>query len=192
MFCGDTSTPCRFASVTVQTLPPQDSGTSTTPAVSYSTTADIEGRFSLTAVRVGDYYIVGGLAGYVSPYDYAANAFQDNASLRTKAIDAVLPHISVLAGKTAFSDLTLFRGAAMEGTVHYDDGAPAINLPVSIWFKDATGKWAQFHRNDTDPDLLPLGLGSRTDDKGHFREGRFATRSLLRGDKPAELCCLAK
>src|SRR5277367_1562265 len=98
VYCADTHTPCRFASVTIEAVP-QVKGNGPDPAKSesrsYATSTDIDGAFQITGVLPGDYYILARMTGYFLPYDLVTNEFPDGSPMRAKAVDAVLPRITV-------------------------------------------------------------------------------------------------
>ena len=173
VYCADTHTPCRFASVTIEAVPQAKENGPDAPnsnSHSYAASTDLDGAFQITGVPPGDYYILARLTGYFLPYDLAVSEFQDDSSLRTKAIDAVLPKITVTAGLTTTSVLNLTAGASLSGTVRFDDGGLASTLRLHLYRKDGSGKWKPYINRSADPTLAPLGLGSHTDSRGHFSE----------------------
>jgi hypothetical protein len=173
VFCADTHTPCRFASVTIEAVP-QVKGdapnTLTSKPRNYSTSTDLEGAFQITGVVPGDYYALARLTGYFLPYDLAVSEFSENSPLRAKAIDAVLPKITVNAGLTTTSVLNLSSGASLSGTVRFDDGGVAPFLRLHLYRQDGSGKWKLYLNRSGDPALAPLGLGTHTDGRGRFSE----------------------
>lgn len=170
VFCADSHTPCRFASVNLQTAPPRDplSAKAPSPARSYSASTDIEGAYQIHGVVPGDYYILGRLAGYISPYDLAFSAFSDDPSLTNKAMDVALTRITVGDNQSVVEDLVLTRGASIEGSVQYDDGGAAISIPTYLLRKDAAGKWKPYHDSVGTGMLAPLGMSPHTDERGRF------------------------
>jgi hypothetical protein len=113
---------------------------------SYSAATDIDGEFLIPNVVPGDYYILGRLPGYVSPFDLAASEFQSDSPESSQAIEAALIKINVASAQTTISNLSLARGASLTGTVHYDDGGLAVNVSVSIYRKDSSGKWKVYKK----------------------------------------------
>ncbi len=112
VYCADTHTPCRFASVTLEIAPqPRASGSGSAKSKprNYAASTDLDGAFQITGVLPGDYYILARQTGYFLPYDLAINEFSDDPAQRAKAIDAVLPRITVTAGLTTTSVLNLSR-----------------------------------------------------------------------------------
>jgi len=171
VFCSDTQTPCRFATVTIETAPPPDVlETKPKESHTYGGATDLDGNFQITGVADGDYYILAQMMGYLSPYDMAVGIAPKGSPLSAKAVDTALSRITVVNGKTTMANLMLRRGAALTGTVRYDDGGLGINLPVMLYRQDAGGKWVAYANRVGDSSLAPLGLGPHTDDRGQFYE----------------------
>ncbi|MDQ2833712.1 MAG: carboxypeptidase-like regulatory domain-containing protein [Acidobacteriota bacterium] len=172
LYCADTHAPCRFGTVSIQSAPPAkaDSG----PPVhgdgrSYSAATDMDGAFQIGDVPPGDYYILGRFAGYISPYDVLVNESKDTVSLNSPGLGYALNRITVDAGRTTVSDLTMNRGGTLEGVVVYDDGSPAVNLPTHLFRKDAEGHWKFYTNSSGNSSLATLGMSdAQTDDRGRF------------------------
>jgi hypothetical protein len=173
VYCADTNTPCRFASVTIEAVS-QAKGNSADSTKSeprsYATSTDIDGAFQITGVLPGDYYILARMTGYFLPYDLVTNEFPDGSPMRAKAVDAVLPRITVNAGLTTTSVLNLSLGASISGTVRYDDGGVATALILHLYRKDESGKWQPYLNRSANTTTAPLGGGTDTDGRGHFDE----------------------
>jgi len=173
VYCADSHTPCRFAKVIIQSVPPAKEGNSSPTALSshsYSAATDINGEYQIEGVVPGEYYILGQLPGYLSPYDLAASEFEKGSQQSSKALEMALIKIVVDPGQTTMSSLSLARGAALGGTIRYDDGALAIDIPVRIYRKDSNGKLVPYQNSAGDSALAPLGFSPHTDDRGHFYE----------------------
>jgi hypothetical protein len=171
VYCADTHTPCRFASVTLEAVPQPKPGNSASPNAeprNYATETDLDGAFQVNGVLPGDYYILARLTGYFLPYDLAVSEFPDDPVLRAKAIDAALPKITVSAGLATTSVLNLSSGASLSGTVRYDDGGVASTLRLSLFRKDESGKWKSYVNRSADSNMAPLGMGTHTDSRGRF------------------------
>jgi hypothetical protein len=171
VYCADTHTPCRFASVTLEAVPQSKAGNSASPNSeprNYAAETDLDGAFQIDGVPPGDYYILARLTGYFLPYDLAVSEFPNDPVLRAKAIDAALPRISVSAGLVTTSALNLSLGASLSGTVRYDDGGLASTLRLSLFRKDESGKWKSYVDRSADPNIAPLGMGTHTDSRGRF------------------------
>jgi hypothetical protein len=173
VYCADTHTPCRFASVTIEAVPQAKGNASDQQKLelrNYAASTDIAGAFQITDVLPGDYYILARMTGYFLPYDLVTNEFPDSSPLRAKAVDAVLPRITVNSGLTTTSVLNLSPGASISGTVRYDDGGVAPILILHLYRKDESGKWQPYLNRSADQTTAPLGMGSHTDSRGHFDE----------------------
>ena len=145
VFCSDTQTPCRFASVMIETAPPADAvETKVKDQRSYSTTTDLEGNFQISGVADGDYYILAQMTGYLSPYAMAVGMAPKGSALSAKAVDAALLRIRVANGKPITANLALRRGAALSVTVRYDDGGLGVGLQVFLYRQDMDGKWVSY------------------------------------------------
>ncbi|WP_263367140.1 carboxypeptidase-like regulatory domain-containing protein [Edaphobacter bradus] len=168
--CSDTHTPCRFGTVTIQSAPATNASGVSLPQQthSYSVETDIDGAYQIDGVVPGDYYILGMLAGYISPYDLVISEFQGNPSLTAQGADAALSRITVEPGTTAIANLSLSRGASLSGTVHYDDGGPGIDVRVHLYRRDGNRQWKIFHSSAGKGAMAPLGFDPQTDDRGRF------------------------
>lgn len=130
---------------------------------------DINGNFLINGVTEGEYYILAKLAGYISSPSSSTGESTMGTSLSDHTPKPAFARVRVEAGKTVVSNLSLNRGGSLSGTVYYDDGGLAINLPISLFQKSATGKLTPYNTEE-DPSLAPLGLTSHTDDRGRFYE----------------------
>lgn len=171
--CADTRTPCRFASVTIESAPASKDGSpispkSISPLHTYAAATDLDGMFEINSVVPGDYYITALMPGYLSPYDLAANESSGEPSLKPQAMEIALERIIVAAGQTATANVLLSRGASLSGIVRYDDGGPAIQVSVSLFRRDGAGKWQPFTNTSGVGDTVRLGFGPKTDDRGRF------------------------
>ena len=89
----------------------------------------LNGSYSFDNVPVGDYYVFAKLGGYVLPV-HAVEGEKEANDLSKVLAD--VPVVHVAANRTVTADLVLVRGAAISGTVSYDDGSPAVGLMVSL------------------------------------------------------------
>jgi hypothetical protein len=173
LLCADTHTPCRFASVTMETAPPAKEVGSVAAAFTshaYAASTDLDGVFHMTNVIPGDYYILARFPGYLSAYDLAVSEFQEDSPLRSKAIEAALPRVTVVSGLTTASELSLTLGASLSGTVRFDDGGIASFIPIHLFRKDGSGNWKPFLNRSADSFMAALGAGSHTDSRGRMNE----------------------
>src|SRR6185312_17286794 len=81
-------------------------------------------------VPPGDYYVSSTEPGYVSSMAAAQAAAPPGATGKAKYPGVTVVHVE--ANHSAHGDLTLDRGAAVMGTVAFDDGAPAGKVMVTL------------------------------------------------------------
>ncbi len=164
VFCADTNEPARFATVSVfraslKEGPADDSETAT------SVLTDTDGTFVVEHLKDGPYYVIAELPGYLSQISQFT---EQQLSRPTAAIfdrmDKALPKVQVLQGASAGVELRLIRGAAVSGSVRYQDGSPAIGVTIQLLRQDKESKW----RTDS-PGTAQGVLGTKTDDLGRFR-----------------------
>lgn len=172
VYCVDTNRPCRFAEVNIHRVQAEfevnkTGGNTLIPdRNTYSATTGIDGAFLITGVPPGDYYVRSHFAGYLDPFQVVFSESESEETIPPEELEKVLPRIKVSAGMTTTSDLTLSRGASLEGTVRYDDGAPAGFVNFRLYRRSKTGNWNRFG------DSLVAGYRmtsfARTDDRGRF------------------------
>jgi hypothetical protein len=183
VFCSDTNQPARFAHVSLEAIPdpPKDpnpaAGASSKPkspspsaavslsgppsSVSVETTLD--GSFTLTKVKPGNYYVVVEKDGYIKPRDiFTKKQIEDPSPEMRALIASALPRVTVQSSHTEQAEVRLERGAAISGTILYDDGSPAAELSIKLLHKDATGKWVPLNASH-------FKQSPSTDDRGYFR-----------------------
>jgi len=178
--CSDTGKPARFAQV--QLLPAamfdQHTAKNAEMDLDESATTGLDGRFTIEAVPPGDYLAYATLDGYLDPergLDLSRvkreDADLDLAATLSQWRGRLIP-ITVSAQRTTNLPLELERGAALEGTVSYDDSSPAIGLRFQILRKDSKGAW------------FTVGSGSggwsleeKSDSRGHFHIGNLPAGS---------------
>jgi hypothetical protein len=172
LYCADTHTVCRFGSVTIQSVPAKKKdGAPLGEKHAYSSPTDLEGIFQIDGVAAGDYYILGRCAGYVTPYDVLVAETSGSVTGDNEGLKYALNQVTVAAGRTTSTALTMQRGASISGTVVYDDGSPARNLPVKLLWRNAQQTWERFANSANDNTTSVLGLDSvQTDDRGRYRE----------------------
>jgi hypothetical protein len=170
VFCADTNEPARFASVSLEAVPVPSASKPGTPAapvsfgggstISVQTTLD--GSFVLSKVKPGDYFVIAGQPGYIKARALFTQREIDDPSPEMRGlVERVLPRVHVDANQTQRVEVSLERGAAVSGTVLYDDGSPASGLGVRLLHKDVSSKWAMLNRS--------YEQGTTTDDRGNFR-----------------------
>jgi hypothetical protein len=201
--CSDTGKPARFAGIQLmpEQMPTQanaglaaiagsvdkdhlDFGKLMTQAMgammkgsNLSTMTAMDGSFSLDKVAAGTYYVIPQFAGYLSPMGQLSQKERMKAdSAAMKAVESEAQKVVVTPGSTANLDFELDRGAAIGGTVHYDDGSPAPGVTPVLMLLEKDGKW-----NELPPStMMPL----TTDDQGHYRfaglpPGKYAVKAAL-------------
>jgi hypothetical protein len=163
VYCADTNMPARLAEVNL---------------VHYSESSyksrmfgktDLEGRFILKQIPEGDYYLATVLPGYMDLLSLMTKAHLDamTAEERKKML-ALMPKVTISAGKPAQVTIRIERSAEIDGTVLYDDGSPASGLIVS-YAPIAAGSAAK------DEGWVMSGIPntfsgpSLTDDRGRYR-----------------------
>jgi len=186
VFYADTNGPARLATVLLEAAAAIDGyqpGTgdkATTHVSSVNTLPD--GSFVIPHVAPGVYYVFASAPGYVSPLD-GLSLSRDELLKPDKAVKeriaAAVPRVVVQA-LAATVDITLERGAAVAGTVLYDDGSPAAGLRVLLLVRadsragDKAGKWVV---PESGP--VPGVSGVLTDDRGSYRISGLPAREYL-------------
>lgn len=183
VYCADTQHPVRFARIALVTLPPAVTSPSAakpnTPQ-QYVVETRSDGSFLVTHIPPGDYYVSVTYPGYLSPeYQFSADELlQPTTDVRQRILQTI-PTLSVAANKSASVSVTLHRGAAISGTLRYDDGSPAPDVEIVPLRRSTAGSWTELTQPSSDNSLLENG---GTDDLGHFR-----TRSLAPGEYTLEI-----
>ena len=170
VFLQDTNGPARMATVMLQPTEAVDASRSEKKLDKAMTTQSVQtlldGSFTIPNVQPGAYYVVATAPGYVSPL-YALLAAGNESQKddgASKKLAALAPRITVQANLPASVSVNLERGAAVSGTVLYDDGSPASDVRVQILVRKKD-KWI------TAPSMpfkesIPSTL---TDDRGNYR-----------------------
>lgn len=193
--CSDTQRPARFASVTLTPVPEDKPAPAVKQMTDKEAEADpaaaikvfgglmgamtmlqgqtgLDGSYSIANVPPGDYYVSSTEPGYVSSMAAAQAAAPPGATGKAKYPGMTIVHVE--ASHTAHGDLALDRGAAVMGTVAFDDGAPAGKVMVMIEKIGPTRP-----TDDAGPSADDMGMAMAmsggaasvaiTDDRGHFR-----------------------
>jgi hypothetical protein len=142
-----------------------------------STQTDTMGGFVATDVAPGDYYVFASVGGYVQPLAMVQAALDSGAD-RKKPLPGI-PVVHVVADHAAVADVTIDRGAAVSGTVLWDDGTPVNGSHVRV--VPAKGE-----ADDVPPQLGMLAMSgslisllSLTDDLGNYRIAGLAPGEYL-------------
>ncbi|HEY0796032.1 MAG TPA: carboxypeptidase-like regulatory domain-containing protein [Acidisarcina sp.] len=181
VYCADTNAPARFASVMLQPVeavkkeankdaPAEGEGAKVT--VQYQipdsfemsvVQTSLDGSFTIEKVKPGTYYVVVNKPGYLSAMVQVPMA--DRQRITPEAMEKAGNHkITVEANQSVQVEERIERGAALSGTVSFDDGSPAAGLSLQLWRKTKDGTWDSVAVK-TDG-FMPFQF---TDDMGHFR-----------------------
>jgi hypothetical protein len=171
VICADTGKPARFATVNLFAVPKKDAKADDQTPAPESTLTDLDGRFSLEAVDPGQYLAFATIEGYLDPergLDFARiNASGNDHEQGLEVIDQWKSHmveVTVSRHSTAALTMQIERGAEINGTVTYDDGAPAIGMRFQLLRKAGKSDWSGVG--------LALFRGwsieSKTDGHGHY------------------------
>ncbi len=158
VFCADTQKPARFALVRLQAV---ESGQ---PRGGVTTTG-ADGSFSLSSVSPGDYYVDVTLAGYIEPLRGHGTDLQQLPPAERDRLLAQLTRISVQANQPVTSQVTIYRGATISGTVLFDDGSPAASLQV----QPSPAQPDAAVGNQVSTTTARRLTGTPTDDRGQYR-----------------------
>jgi hypothetical protein len=168
--CADTNTPARLASVVLRPV----AATSVTTAAGTSRAIEarqvhtlLDGSFTITGVSPGTYFVLASMPGYMSPLaslGVSNNDLLEPSEELAKRIAERVPAVTVEANASASVNISLERGAAVGGTVLFDDGSPAAGVQVHL-MQHKEGKWAQVQTTAGD-----ASSGTAvTDDRGNYR-----------------------
>jgi hypothetical protein len=180
VYCADTNAPARFANVILEPesvirasgvdWPPHDPAPTDRGDTTTAISAALDGSFRFEGVKPGRYYLVANLPGYIYPLSQFAQDDLERPTPEVKDRIATLlePVVVVTANHTTAASLRLVRGAAISGTVTYDDGSPAIAATLHLLVRQRNSKWGE-----TNLVLTALRQSAffaiRTDDWGRFR-----------------------
>lgn len=184
VYCADTNTPARMATVTLQ---PANYLDALAPGKEKHVTADgeavqtlLDGSFVLHNVAPGTYYVVASQQGYISPLAQLYVPQSDHSAPEgdaTKKPRIAAPRITVQSNLPVAVNVTLQRGAAVSGTILYDDGSPASNIGLTVLVRHKD-QWVSIPSS-------PIGNTSYragTDDLGNYRiSGLPAGEYLFKG-----------
>jgi len=173
VICGDTGKPARFAQVSLTPVPEKHAEPSDSPPLSPVAVIDtgLDGRFRMEAIPPGDYYAFGTLDGYLDPergIDFGKVTAKGTTSEQEQdAIDQwkdQLVEVKVAVHRVSEIAISLHRAAAIEGTVTYDDGSPAIGMHFQVFRKNAKKEWGTVGL----PLLSNWTLDTTSDSNGHY------------------------
>jgi hypothetical protein len=165
VYLGDTHLPARMATVALLFIAGGEAKDAK-PADSNATAqTGLDGSFLISNVAPGEYYVVAKKFGYLPVADASDDDFEHPSKDLEHALAAALTPVKVAANRTSMTDVTLARGAAISGTVRFDDGEPYAPVLILLLRKDESGKWLSYDPAETGG----LFEGVPTDDQGHFR-----------------------
>ncbi len=181
---GDSGKPARFASVHLQPVP--TSVNEVSPLQGFATETGLDGKATFGDVPAGDYYVFAEYPGYVFPLaQLPPSALQHPTDAVLSQAAHLFKKITVEANRSQETVINLAPGATAEGTVRFDDGTPAADVPVDLLL---TGPLAQ------EPLMLSSGrpgswyfhdADSYTDDLGDYRiSGLPADKYIVRVTVP--------
>jgi hypothetical protein len=184
VLCTDTGKPARFATVMLlRAYDPKTAGNGpdkNSVDLDETGTTGLDGRFKIEAVPPGDYYAFATLDGYIDPtLAVDENRLGSEASEREKLIDEIdqwkdhLVKLTVAAQHISDINVSIDRGASIEGTMIYDDSSPAIGIRFAVLRKTAQDHWIKIGSNGDD--------GWPSDVKSDGR-GRYSIADLPEGE----------
>lgn len=165
VYCADTNAPARFARVTLVPL-----NTTLGPGRGGSVSTGLDGSFQIQNIAPGTYYISAVLSGYIGPLAQAQVSPADIANPDPAAqerIAKVMTPVIVNGSETAHAEIRLERGAAISGTVYYDDGSPAVHVAVTTT-APANSTATSATPEEQWPNFQP-SASAFTDDYGRYR-----------------------
>ena len=186
VYCADTNAPARMATVILQ---PADAVDAITPGESKNITSSgetaqtsMDGSFTIQHVAPGTYYVIASQVGYISPLALrymAPDADPLPKDQKSKDVPPPAPRITVDGNLPVAVNVTIERGAAVSGTVLYDDGSPASGIQVSLLTRAKNG-WTTITFSSP---MSDSGFLAHTDDQGRYRlTGLPAGTYLLNAD----------
>ena len=170
VYCSDTQHPARLAHIALVLLPPAVGSPSTNKPQAlqqYPGDTRTNGSFLVTHVPPGDYYISVDYPGYLTPeYRFSSSELLQPTREIRKHITEDVPIVTVAANRSTSVSVSIHRGAAISGTLRYDDGSPVPDTEIVPLHRDSTGTWI-----DSAPYAGSYRLfeNGGSDDLGHFR-----------------------
>jgi hypothetical protein len=192
VFCADTNAPARMATVILQpaaaidAIRPGGSDGNISSSGETSQTS-MDGSFSIQHVAPGTYYVIASEPGYISPLAVRYMGLNDDPlpnDQKTKDVPPSAPRITVEGNLPVGVTVTIERGAAVSGTVLYDDGSPASGIQMELLAPSKTG-WTTIMFSSP---ISNSGFFVQTDDQGRYRlsglpAGKYSIKAQLRLSK---------
>jgi hypothetical protein len=164
VYCTDTNLPARLAHVFLDSVPAPKTPVPKSKADAFryfSTQTRTDGSFTFAHIPPGEYFASVNYGGYLSPdWKFTHDTIRNPTPEQRIELLKTIPNVTVAANKTVMIEVPIQRGAAISGTIRFDDGAPFVQTEVKALLRDSRGKW----------NSLPVtGLPHSTDDLGRFR-----------------------
>lgn len=181
--CADTNAPSRMTQVRLERVDSSQASSGAGPSAPSDITGGmvqtaVDGSFVIPNVAPGRYYVLTIAAGYITPDPRREESDRSATSESGKPKSAAIPQIEVMADQTAAIEIRLERGAAVSGTIRYDDGSPAAGIHVGLVHLS--------ERKATTANSEDVGVegDEKTDDLGHYRisgerAGKYTVEALL-------------
>lgn len=195
VYCADTNQPARFALVILQPAPEKAEAPSSkkfTPGAMGSAPPSVrtglDGSFRFAKVKPGIYFLITEFAGYVSPLaKLSSEEIRSGKGANAEKIEKLLDKITVAVNKESTSDIELERGAAISGTIRYDDGSPANGLAIALFRQQDDGKLVPISTSlygEIRDAFASKTEGTQTNDNGHYRiaslpAGKYAVQATF-------------
>lgn len=161
VYCVDTQKPARFANIRLQSVDVQGGRFG---GGGFATTGS-DGSFRINGVAPGDYYADVMLPGYIQPLRGMLNDMANLSSADRDRIAGQLTRLSVAANQTANVQVMIYRGGSINGTVSFDDSAPAAGVSVQALILPANSGGTVAASTQQ----ASFAGFTRTDDRGQFR-----------------------
>jgi hypothetical protein len=190
VLCTDTGKPARFATVMLlRAYDPKTAGVGPdkdSVDLDESGTTGLDGKFKIEAVPPGDYYAFATLDGYIDPtLAVDENQLGSGASEREKLIDEIdqwkdhLVKLTVAAQHISDVNVSIDRGAEIDGNVSYDDSSAAIGIRFAVLRKTAENHWIMIGSNGGDE-----SVEEKSDGRGRYSipdlpDGEYKVCALL-------------
>jgi hypothetical protein len=179
VYCSDTNQPARLAVVTLQSAPrkigatPAEQVDTDSQSVPPTVRTGLDGSFFFPKVKPGTYFLIADYAGYVSPIaKLSPEEMRSKEPSDIQKVEKALVQIAVAASKDSAQDIQLERGAAISGTIRYDDGSAANGLEAMVLRRGDDGKMSPVSLNLSGQmrfAFAPPTAGLETNDLGHYR-----------------------
>jgi hypothetical protein len=181
VYCADTNAPARMARVQLESAKETSGGnpqTSSDVPVGGIVQTALDGSFIIPNVPPGGYSVIATLSGYISPHSGDEDDDEVPPSAAAGKPTVANFKVTVQADQAASIDIRLERGAAVSGTIRFDDGSPAVGIHVGpVHISQSQTKLSYATDFGVRGDVV-------TNDLGHYRisgmhGGRYAVEALL-------------